>query len=388
MNAKPRHGLVTLCVVTTFLLPSLRDLSAAGRIYWIELETQDVWYSDLDVPEPRLFEAPFTAPQALAVDMVARKLYWTDQIGEQRGAIRRANLFDGSEPETVLELGGTVSGIAVGSRTRRLFFGNKDFSLLDPEVGIWEAQLGGGAPWPTARTQDTEGLFLDETRARLYQLDLCDNGIGAYTLEGQPEPFASEVFARGLAVDPVSGRVFWSGSGSPGGGSGILVSKADGSDSKLVIAESGEAGPWSWIALDSKREQLYLSRADRRGIDRVGVDGLGLVPFLPELPGRAAALVVVEDAVSPPGSFVRGDANQDGALDLGDPVSILLHLFGGRLLSCVVAADATDDELVSLTDALYALEYLFRGGPAPPSPFPGPGLDPTPGPLACRGELR
>lgn len=87
--------------------------------------------------------------------------------------------------------------------------------------------------------------------------------------------------------------------------------------------------------------------------------------------------------LDPPPRFVRGDANGDGVVDLSDPVRTLLHLFGGVAVDCEDAADADDDEGVSLTDAVYLLEFLFRGGSAPLAPFPGADVDPDGEGLGC-----
>ncbi len=75
--------------------------------------------------------------------------------------------------------------------------------------------------------------------------------------------------------------------------------------------------------------------------------------------------------------FVRGDANQDGRVDLADAIRILRFLFGadGDFLSCPDAADANDDEWITVSDAVHVLLHLFVGGPAPPSPYPEPGWD-------------
>jgi hypothetical protein len=76
--------------------------------------------------------------------------------------------------------------------------------------------------------------------------------------------------------------------------------------------------------------------------------------------------------------FVRGDANDDGAMDISDPVTILFYLFvGGVPAPCLDAMDANDSGLVDLSDAIFFLRYLFLGGPVIPAPFPSAGLDPT-----------
>jgi hypothetical protein len=62
----------------------------------------------------------------------------------------------------------------------------------------------------------------------------------------------------------------------------------------------------------------------------------------------------------------RGDANADGALDLGDAIYILNYLFKSGPDPCPMeAGDASGDGIIDLGDAIYVLNYLFKGGPAP-----------------------
>jgi hypothetical protein len=84
-------------------------------------------------------------------------------------------------------------------------------------------------------------------------------------------------------------------------------------------------------------------------------------------------------------TFVRGDSNQDGAIDISDPVFVLNALFvaGSGVGSCADASDANDDGTVDISDAIYALRFLFLGGEQPPRPYPDPGADSTPDSLAC-----
>ncbi len=82
----------------------------------------------------------------------------------------------------------------------------------------------------------------------------------------------------------------------------------------------------------------------------------------------------------PPGpSFLRGDSNGDGRINLGDPMEILFHLFhGNRDLQCLDASDLDDDGEVLMNDSIFGLTYLFLGGQAPTTPgvrYCGP--DPT-----------
>jgi hypothetical protein len=79
--------------------------------------------------------------------------------------------------------------------------------------------------------------------------------------------------------------------------------------------------------------------------------------------------------------FRRGDANQSGLVELGDPNCILNAVSGSgcAALTCFDAADANDDGVVDLSDATFLFLFLFDAGRPPPLPGPGfCGPDPTP----------
>jgi hypothetical protein len=82
--------------------------------------------------------------------------------------------------------------------------------------------------------------------------------------------------------------------------------------------------------------------------------------------------------------FVRGDANNDGFVDLGDAIFHLNYTFGsGPLPVCSDAGDANDDGYSDVSDAIYLLLYIFTSGPPPGPPYPNPGLDPTADTMIC-----
>ncbi len=98
------------------------------------------------------------------------------------------------------------------------------------------------------------------------------------------------------------------------------------------------------------------------------------------------AVPLQEGEPKPPAgvSFVRGDSNGDGEVNISDPTYILVNLFlGGGGPPCVDAADGNDDGGVDITDAIYVLNFLFLGGAAPPAPFPACGADPTVDQITC-----
>lgn len=92
-------------------------------------------------------------------------------------------------------------------------------------------------------------------------------------------------------------------------------------------------------------------------------------------PGDGALCTVT--VALPAESFIRGDASQDGVLDLADAIVALDFLFQEGPLACEDAADSNDDGMLNIADPIYLLGYQFSGGPAPLAPFPDPGPDPT-----------
>lgn len=93
----------------------------------------------------------------------------------------------------------------------------------------------------------------------------------------------------------------------------------------------------------------------------------------------------------PPGAamtFLRGDANIDGSVDVSDPLYTLDFLFlGGSKPGCEDAADGNDDGEIDISDALYTLASLFTGGTAMPPPYPQAGPDPTQDALGCEVRI-
>lgn len=65
-------------------------------------------------------------------------------------------------------------------------------------------------------------------------------------------------------------------------------------------------------------------------------------------------------------SFVRGDADGDGIINVGDVVYLITYLFkSGPAPSPLDAGDANCDGKINVSDVVTLINYLFRGGPAP-----------------------
>ncbi|HVR74304.1 MAG TPA: VWA domain-containing protein, partial [Planctomycetota bacterium] len=82
--------------------------------------------------------------------------------------------------------------------------------------------------------------------------------------------------------------------------------------------------------------------------------------------------------------FLRGDVDQSTVLNLTDAFRMLESLFlGYPQPGCADAADANDDGKLDVTDPISIIGHLFQGGPPPPPPYPSCGPDPTEDPLRC-----
>ena len=63
------------------------------------------------------------------------------------------------------------------------------------------------------------------------------------------------------------------------------------------------------------------------------------------------------------------------------------HLFLGLPTPyCKDAADADDNGTLEVSDPIVLLGALFRGGSLPAAPYPDPGFDETPDELFCDGQ--
>ncbi len=101
------------------------------------------------------------------------------------------------------------------------------------------------------------------------------------------------------------------------------------------------------------------------------------------LTASGATLVATEP------TFIRGDANRDGGVDISDAIGVLGYLFlGDANLTCDDAADANDDGGVNISDPVSILGALFLGEGSLPPPYPEAGVDPTEDGLrACNVEV-
>jgi len=76
-------------------------------------------------------------------------------------------------------------------------------------------------------------------------------------------------------------------------------------------------------------------------------------------------------------AFIRGDCNDDGALDLSDAIFQLFGLFtvGAPMPGCEKSCDANEDGGLDVSDPIYVLTHLFALGASPTAPYPDCGVE-------------
>ena len=99
-------------------------------------------------------------------------------------------------------------------------------------------------------------------------------------------------------------------------------------------------------------------------------------------------LTLLPEPAAAQASFLRGDANGDRTVSISDAHFILNYLFRGNPgPSCQKAADTDDNGALQITDPVRILNYLMLGGGMPCAPFPAEGNDPSSDGLGCGGHL-
>jgi len=146
-----------------------------------------------------------------------------------------------------------------------------------------------------------------------------------------------------------------------------------------VVRELYSDGPPGTCPLTSPSFDISLE-AIGNGFDQDGyVGGIQISDntLLVCIPGNGTIFRTLLFPFGP--DFSRGDFDRNSEVDLTDAVATARYLFlGGTAPVCMDAADCNDDGMLDISDPIYLLFYLFiANSPPPPAPFPEAGNDPT-----------
>ncbi len=331
---------------------------------------------------------PLLSPQQVAVDPVDDSVYVVvNDPGSERDLLHLDRNFRslGVRPTVVAEPW-EIATLAVrpdGAGDRSFFFilwqqpvpfdliGEEPFLLVEEssngelvrELPFFPPRSEHGfVTYPTGLTWDPATdtfVYLARTSDLFVRATLAGE-----TIETWPHPappFQNFVYNLGIAAAPERGTFFISGSG-----------RHDRRVTKIMEMRPGGELTGEEIPLENVRS--VVTGIALRGPDLVAVGRES---------GRAKAFRIKAFSELPP-SFVRGDANDDGGVNLSDAIYTLEYLFqGGPVPACEDAADVNDDADLNLSDAVYLILHLFVSGAPPAAPYPDAGLDPTPDGVRC-----
>jgi hypothetical protein len=362
----------TVPTIVLALATTAQALAGSG-IYWLDIGTGKIGRSALDGSMAEDVVDGAGSGASIAIDAAGGKVYWADLVDGWTGRIRRADL-DGSGIEDVLTRSGPIGAIAIDGAMGKIYYGG--FTSRG-EGGILRADLDGAAEEEVTFTQDVDGIALDLSRNRIFQLDRDDDFIFLHKLDGS-EPETVVGGAWGMAFDPGGNHLYWLGVVENRMGIHRLRLD-DGSAPETVVVDSSDI---SGLALDVEGGKVYWCDRSSGTIRRASLDGTGMEDMVRGL-DEPFAVAIGPRPAGPP-RFIRGDCETTGTLDLSDAVFLLRHLYlGGTGPGCLDACDGDDSGALDITDAIAILSHLFLGGPPPPAPFPDPGPDPTPDAIGC-----
>ena len=151
--------------------------------------------------------------------------------------------------------------------------------------------------------------------------------------------------------------------------------------SSTEVSHWTRSGPSAWTSgPEMLSSRAWHSAAHSAGIIYVSGGVVG--------DGSVDALESVERLLFTSEAFVRGDCNGIGNIDLADAITLLNYLFNeAERPSCADACDVNDDGGLNMADPVYLLIGLFEGGPPPWAPWPMCGVDPTGDSLGCEGSV-
>ena len=237
-----------------------------------------------------------------------------------------------------------------------------DGALLDRFEILPPRPTNGFITFPTGLAWDdtTDTFYYLERNSKTF-VEMAPDGTTLREFPHPSPPFQNSVFA--LGVDFVSAR------------DTLFITGADEEDHRVTkVMEMTKGGRLTGTEIPLDNLPPVITGITIHGSDliAVGTERFSEIFRIKALPEEA-------------GEFVRGDANDDGDVNLTDVVLALNYLFlDGPLPPCEDAVDTSDDGEINLQDPLVLLNFLFDAGPPSlPAPFPTPGLDLTPDGLVC-----
>ncbi len=248
-----------------------------------------------------------------------------------------------------------------------------DLLVWQPRIAAVHFQNGDGSFSPPVIVNEeitrifTDGAIVDLNGDGRNDLVLADSkSLGALFFGGLGDGTFAEAISIKFDLAPLSLHF----TDVDGDGLLDLTAGSTAGQSVVIVYNLGSRGFSTASAF-----RVGVAVAGHRVIDMNG-DGV------PDIVASGSILVATRigrrEGSLPEPLFHRGDADNNGKVEITDPMRTLNYLFrAGEPLPCEDAADTNDDGKIDLTDAVDMLNWLFLEGPEPRPPGPGAcGTDP------------
>ena len=308
-------------------------------------------------------------PAELALDVVNRKVYWTDIKAK---AIRRANL-DGTGVQDIVTVGlNTPNGVALDVTGGMVYWtdwgakkiqrANFDGTGVQDLVTNRHSLLGGIALDVAGGTM----YWVDFGRDTIWRANLDGTEVEALVTTGLSIPFA-------IALDVAGGKMYWADKGThkiqranlDGTGVQDLLTKAQGIDNPNGIALDVASGTMYWTESSKGKGKIKSANLDGSNVQTLFADrddprSIALdIPLPPD--AMPTAMSKPQPPSTPDAPAKPEDVNRDGVVDGKDILVVVQHF--GKTGEHV--ADVNGDGVVNLADIAQVALALDDGAAAP-----------------------
>jgi DNA-binding beta-propeller fold protein YncE len=277
--------------------------AAPNTIVWVDASAQKIERAPITGGTATDVLSTSGSPQGVAVDSVAGKIYWLEDLG----GVHRANV-DGSGSELLVSGTGGVA-IALDVSSDKIYWADVFVDGL-----IHRSNLDGTFAEIIVPTgADREGLALDLTHGKVYWTNRAQTlqSIERANLDGSN--VESVVLGlddpRGIQLDVAGGKMYWLDMGTFTGALHIQRANLDGSGIETLVA-AGLVNPVG-LALDVGAGKMYWTDFGLGAILRANLDGSAVEQLVSGI-ALPVGIALADVPVVPP------DTDGDGILDAAD----------------------------------------------------------------------
>ena len=353
--------------------PEMPDVPVGVPVYWIERgEASAIRRVDSDDTRiDSVVTVGLQKPAELALDVVNRKVYWTDIDAK---TIRRANL-DGTGAQGVVTAGlNTPNGIALdvtGGQVYWTDWGTKKIQRANFDgTGVQDLV--------TNSRSLLSGIALDVAGGKMYWVDFGSDTIWRANLDGTE---VADLMIAGLsipfaiALDVAGGKMYWADKGThkiqsanlDGTGVQDLLTKAQGIDNPNSIALDVASGTMYWTESSEGKGKIKSANLDGSNVQTLFTDrddprSIALdIPLPPDAMPTAMSEPESQPQSTPDAQAKPEDVNGDGVVDANDILVVVANL--GKTGEHI--ADVNGDGVVTIAD-IAQVALAFDDGAAAP----------------------